>query len=66
MFEYEAHKGLLEFLNFEENPKIHWTNLVGWAMIKHIHNIILELVIYTITTTQYISLTCDEVSIIDN
>jgi len=24
MFEYEAHTDLFDFLNFEENPKMHW------------------------------------------
>jgi hypothetical protein len=26
MLEYEAHKDLFDFLNFEESPKMHWTN----------------------------------------
>ncbi len=66
MFEYEAHKELFEFLSFEENPKIHWIDLASCAMIQHIHNMVLELIISTITTIQYISLTCDEVNTIDN
>ncbi len=50
MFEYEVHKELFDFLNLEENPKIHWTNLTSWAMIQHMHNMVLEATISTITT----------------
>ncbi len=66
MLEYEAHKELFDFPNLEENPKMHRINLVGWAITQHMHNIVLEATIYAITCVQYISLTCDEVSTIDN
>jgi hypothetical protein len=26
MLEYEAHKKFFDFLSFEENPKMHWTD----------------------------------------
>jgi hypothetical protein len=42
MLEYEAHKDLFDFLNFEENPKMHWTNDSSWAMVQHMHDITLE------------------------
>jgi len=42
MFKYEAHKELFDFLNFEENPKMHWTNSSSRAMVRHMHNIVLE------------------------
>jgi hypothetical protein len=35
-------------------------------MVQHIQNMVLDATIFVITTTQYIYLTCDEVSIIDN
>ncbi len=37
MFEYEVHKDLFEFLNFKENPKMHWIDISGWAMTQHMH-----------------------------
>jgi hypothetical protein len=42
MFEYEAHKDLFDYLNFKENPKMHWTNNSGCTMTQHMHDIILE------------------------
>jgi hypothetical protein len=66
MLEYEAHKELFDFLNLEKNPKMHLTNLIGWAMAQHLHNMVLEIIIFTIIVVQYISLTCDEVNTIDN
>ncbi len=54
IFEYEAHKELFDFLKLEENPQIHWIDLTNWAMIQHMHNMVLEAIIYTITTIQCI------------
>ncbi len=52
MLEYEAHKDLFDFLNFEENPKMHWTNNYAWIMAQHIHGIILEATKCIIKKTQ--------------
>jgi hypothetical protein len=30
---------------------MHWTNLTSWAMAQHMHNMVLEATISTITTT---------------
>jgi hypothetical protein len=35
MLEYGAYKEPLDFLNLEENPKIQWTDSIGWAMAQH-------------------------------
>jgi hypothetical protein len=35
-------KTYLKFLNFEENPKMHWTNNSSWAMVQHMHDNTLE------------------------
>jgi hypothetical protein len=45
---------------------MHSIDLIGWAMAQHMHNMVLEATIFTIIVAQYISLTCDEVDIIDN
>jgi hypothetical protein len=42
MFEYDIHKDLFDFLNLEENPKMHCINVYGWAMVQYMHVIILE------------------------
>jgi hypothetical protein len=42
MLEYEVHKDLFEFLNFDENPKMHWTDSFSWAMVQHVHGTTLE------------------------
>jgi len=60
MFEYEVHKDLFDFLNFEENPKMHWT------MAQHVHGIVLETKKSIVGIINYLSLTCNEVGTIDN
>jgi hypothetical protein len=62
----EAHKELFDFLNLEENPKMHWIDSVGWTIIQKMHNIVLEATIFAITSAQYISSTCDEMSTLNN
>jgi hypothetical protein len=66
MLEYEAPNKLFDFLSFEENPKMHWTDLASWAMVQHMHGIILEATKSIVGVAEFISLTCDEVSTIDN
>ncbi len=41
-------------------------DIASWDMAHHIHNIVLEATISIVVTIQYTSLTCDEVSTIDN
>ncbi len=48
MLEYETHIELFDFLNLEENPKMHWIYSASWAMVQHMHNMVLEANIYTI------------------
>jgi hypothetical protein len=56
MLEYEAHKELFDFLNLEENPKMQWTYSLGWAMVQHMHGIVLEATKSIVGATQFISL----------
>lgn len=56
MFEYEIHKDLFEFLNLEEDPKMHWTKFSSYAMAQHIDGIILEATKFLIGIAQYLSL----------
>jgi hypothetical protein len=66
LLEYETHKELFDFLNLKENSQMHFKNLIGWAMVQHMHNMVLEATISIIIVAQYIFLTCDEMNIIDN
>jgi hypothetical protein len=56
MFEYEVHKELFDFLNLEENPKMHWTYSLSWAMAQHMHGIVLEATKSIVGATHFISL----------
>jgi hypothetical protein len=40
--EYETHKDLFDFLNLEKDLEMHWTNMFGWDMVQHMHEIILK------------------------
>ncbi len=55
MLEYEYHRDLFDFLNFEENIECQ-------AMVQHTHGIVLEVEKNIVGTTNYLSLTSDEVS----
>jgi hypothetical protein len=62
----KTHMELFDFLNLEENPKMHWIDSASWAMVQHMHNMILEANISIIIVVWYISLTCGEVNTIEN
>ncbi len=66
MLEYGVHKDFYLFLNLEKNPKMHWTNTSNWAMVQHMHGIVLEATKSIVGTINYLSFTYDEVSTIDN
>jgi hypothetical protein len=66
MHEYKAHKGLFDFMNFEQDPEMHWTNMMAWAMVQHMHHIISEATKATIGVAWYMWFTYDEVITIDN
>jgi hypothetical protein len=51
-FEYDAHKDLFDFLNLEENPKMHWIKNFAWIIAQHIHGINLEATKFIINKTQ--------------
>jgi hypothetical protein len=39
--DFESLKELIEFFNFVNAPKKHWTNSSGWGMAKAMHNMVL-------------------------
>jgi hypothetical protein len=42
MFEYKVHKNLFNFLNLAKTLKLYYMNSMGWVMVQHMHNIVLE------------------------
>lgn len=66
MVEYETHKDLFDFLILEKDPKMYWTNIFGWDMVQHMHEIILKTTKFDVGAAQYLSFTCNEISLIDN
>lgn len=67
MFEHKAHKDLFDFFNLEENHKLHWINTFSWVMVQLMHcGIDLKAIKFVVGIAQYLSLTCDEVNIINN
>jgi hypothetical protein len=66
MLEYKAHKGLFGFMIFEQIPKMHWANMMAWAMVQHMHDIVLEATKVIIGVVWYMWFTYDDVSTIDN
>jgi len=65
MLEYEVHKNLFDFLNFEENSKMHWIDGCSWAMVQHMHGAILGATKSIVGVAYYLSLIYDEVNTID-
>jgi len=47
-------------------PKKHWSNKVGWEMAKHIDHEMRKMTKVAIQNAKFISLTCDEVTSMDN
>jgi hypothetical protein len=66
MLEYGVHKDLFDFLNLGHNPKMHWIDTSNWATVQHMDGIILEAKKFVVGMTNYLSLTYDEMSPIDN
>jgi hypothetical protein len=66
MPKYKAHKCLLDFMDLKQDPKMHWTNMMAWAMVQHMHDIVLEATKATIGVAWYMWFTYDEVITIDN
>ncbi len=61
---YEDFQPLFEFLKNKSNPKKHWFDGVGWEIVEHIEwNSKDKFVIHN---SNFIFLTCDEMTTMDN
>ncbi len=65
MIDYENMNKLLQFLDVKDFPKTHWYNLVGWEMVSYMHEIMVKKTRGFIQVAKSISLSCDEVIILD-
>jgi hypothetical protein len=66
MLEYEVQKPFLMFLGFLLMLKNHWSNIYSWIMVEFMHVKVMKKLKEVIVTSNYFSLTCDEVTTIDN
>jgi hypothetical protein len=66
MLEYESLRPLFEFLPVPRNNKKHWNNSYDWTMVEFMHQVVMRATRATIQAANYISLSCDEVSTVDN
>lgn len=66
MLKVDVHKDLFDFLNLENNLKMHCIDTYNQAMGQHMHGIILEPIHFVVGIAHHLSLTCEEVGTIDN
>jgi len=66
MVEYEERLVLYAFFNVPNLSKMHWLDGSGWTMAKFIYQQAQQSIKKKITTTQFIAITCDKVTFVDN
>ncbi len=66
MTNFEACKNLFEFLKVENCSWKHWSNTTSWTMVEAMHSIVLRAIKLVVQTTQFILVSCDEVTTLDN
>jgi hypothetical protein len=55
---------VVDFFNLDEVPKMHWMGIIGWVIVKHMHDIVLKGPITNVVLiVQYVFLTCYEMNI---
>ncbi len=48
------------------NPKMHWSNNLGWIMVEFMNVHVINAILAKVFAPNYVVLTCDEVSTMDN
>ena len=66
MLEYESRAALYEFLNVPNFPRMHWSDNSGWIMAEFMYAEVRTAISRVLVGANYVALTCDEVSTIDN
>jgi hypothetical protein len=66
MVEFGRRSQLYSFLEVPDLPTLHWSDGVGWLMATYMYDLIKEKHQAMFAAAQYISLTADETSVVDN
>ena len=66
MLEYESRAALYDFLNVPNIPRMHWSDNSGWIMDEFMYAKVRTSISRVFVGANYVALTCDEVSTIDN
>jgi hypothetical protein len=66
MLEYESRATLYEFLYVPNFPRMHWSDNSGWIMAEFMYAEVRIAISRVLVGANYVALTCDEVSTIDN
>jgi hypothetical protein len=66
MLEYESRAALYEFLNVPNFPRMHWSDNSGWIMADFMYAEVRTAISRVLVGANYVALTCDEVTTIDN
>jgi len=48
------------------NPKMHWSDNLGWIMVEFMNVHVINAILTKVFAPNYVVLTCDEVSTMDN
>jgi hypothetical protein len=66
MLEYESRAAMYEFLNVPKFPRMHWSDNSRWIMAEFMYAEVRTTISRVFVGVNYVALTCDEVSTIDN
>jgi hypothetical protein len=66
MLEYETLYELFASLGVPNNPTMHWSNFVGCIFAEFMHTQVERATLKAIQSAQFIALSCDEITTIDN
>jgi hypothetical protein len=66
MSDYIAQKALFNSLNVLNQPRKHWSLSIGWKIAKSLEMVIINHIRDDLQKASFVSLSCDEVTIVDN
>ena len=66
MVEYEERQSIYAFLNIPNLLRMHWSDSSGWKMAEALYDQVKLTISCKISNTMFVSLTCDEVTTVDN
>lgn len=66
LVEYESRHELYNFLNVPNNPQKHWANCLSWGLAECMFDEIKDAVKQEIGSANYVAMTADEVTTVDN